>query len=82
MLDRRQQLEGMRDEPTEELANTEDQFDHNQSDVEGTLSTLQNAMEDAVQKEDYEEAAKLRDQIRQLEQDRDDNDGLPAGEPS
>ena len=80
MLDRRQQLEGMRDEPTDESV-AEDQLDHDQSDVEETLSALQNAMEDAVQKEDYEGAAKLRDQIRQLEQDRGNNDGLPTGEP-
>jgi protein-arginine kinase activator protein McsA len=44
------------------------------------LAALRKALDRAIRKEDYVKAAKLRDEIRHLEQGHDNNDGSAAGD--
>ena len=67
MLDRRNQLELAQEDTMDGPADDEDQVGSTAASDE-PLSGLRKALNEAIRKEDYSEAAKLRDQIRRLEQ--------------
>jgi uncharacterized protein len=62
-----EQKEGGEQSDNDELIGDEHEELHNDSNKESRLKQLQTDLEDAVNREDYEKAAEIRDEIKKLE---------------